>query len=62
MNSRHNYILGIVIGFEMMSYTVTEGTDPSVELCAVVVSGTLERDAIVVFSTGNATAFGLSTV
>ena len=58
----HNYILGILIGFEMASFTTTEGTDPSVEICAVVVNGTLERDAIVIFSTTNDTATGLSTL
>ena len=42
-------------------YNVTEGVDASVELCAVLTSGTLEREAVVVFSTtdGTATSGGL---
>ena len=42
-------------------YNVTEGVDASVELCAVLTSGILEREAVVVFSTtdGTATSGGL---
>ena len=47
---------GIFIGFGRTVYTTTEGTDPSVELCANVTSGSLGRDAIVLFSTSDGTA------
>ena len=43
-------------------YTATEGVDASVELCAVLVTGILERQTIVMFSTsdGTATSLGMS--
>ena len=40
-------------------YNVTEGADASVELCAVLTSGTLEREAVVTFSTSDGTATSL---
>ena len=54
------HILGVALGFEQISYTVTEGTDANVELCAIIFNGSLERAATVVFSTsdGNATSSG----
>ena len=54
------HLLGVAIGFEQISYTVTEGTDANVELCAIIFNESLERAATVVFSTsdGNATSSG----
>ena len=53
----------MTIGFEQTVYSVTEGMDASVEICAVVMSGELDRNAVVMFSTSNgaATAEGGST-
>lgn len=50
----------MTIGFERILYNATEGEDPSVELCAVLMTGTLEREAVVTFSTrdGSATSAG----
>ena len=48
--------LGVTIGFERTLYSTTEGEDPSVELCAVLITGTLEREAVVAFSTRDGTA------
>ena len=48
-------MLGVVIGFEQTVTTVQE-TDASVELCAVLIEGTLEREAVVTFSTSDGTA------
>ena len=50
----------VTIGFEEPQYSATEGTDPSVEVCALVLDGMLERDAIITFFTrdGTATSFG----
>ena len=58
------YSAGVVIGFEQTEYTVTEGTDTSLEICAIVMSGTLDRNAVVMFSTSNgaATTEGGSTL
>ena len=58
------YSVVVVIGFEQTEYTVTEGTDASLEICAIVMSGTLDRNAIVMFSTRNgaATTEGGSTL
>ena len=54
-------LLGVIIGFEQTVYSATEGVDASVEICAVLFAGTLEREAVVTFSTsdGTATAGGL---
>ena len=53
---------GVTIGFEQTVYNVTEGVDASVEICAVLTTGTLEREAVVTFSTsdGTATSIGMS--
>ena len=51
--------VGVTIGFEMTVYIATEGVDASVELCAVLTSGTLEREAVVTFSTSDGTATSL---
>ena len=58
--SHNYYFAGVTIGFEMIVYSATEGVDASVELCAVLVAGTLEREAVVMFSTsdGSATSGG----
>ena len=37
-------------------YNVTEGVDASVELCAMLTGGTLERETVVRFSTSDGTA------
>ena len=39
----------------MTVYSATEGVD-GVELCAVFLAGTLEREAVVTFSTSDGTA------
>ena len=45
------------IGFEQTLHTVTEGVDPFVELCAIVLGNVqLERDALVSFATRDNTA------
>ena len=46
----------MTIGFEQPQYSVTEGSDASVEVCAVVLDGTLEREVIVTFFTTDGTA------
>ena len=48
----------MTIGFEQTLYIVTEGVDASVEMCAIVMSGSLGREAIVTFLTtpGSATS------
>ena len=46
----------ITIGFEQILYTVDEGV--MVEVCTVVTSGTLERDAIIQLSSANDEAVG----
>ena len=57
-----NLLAGVTIGFEQTVYSATEGVDASVEICAVLTQGTLERETIVMFSTsdGTATALGMS--
>ena len=46
----------MTIGFEQTVYSATEGVDASVELCAVLLDGTLEREAVVTFFTSDGTA------
>ena len=48
----------MTIGFELLLYSVTEGSGTSVEfeVCAVVLEGTLEREVIVTFFTTDGTA------
>ena len=57
-----NLPAGVMIGFEQTVYSATEGVDASVEICAVLTQGILERETIVMFSTsdGTATALGMS--
>ena len=58
----HNvyFMSGVTIGFEAKINTVTEGPDSKVELCAVLLKGTLERQVTVMFITsdGSATSEG----
>ena len=56
-------LYSVVVGFEQTLYTATEGVDASVEICAVVMSGTLARNGLVTFSTidGSATSTGEPT-
>ena len=54
MTSFYNIVSGVVFGFEETFFPVIEGA--SVEICAVVTSGSLERDAIVIFSADSGTA------
>ena len=46
----------MVIGFEQILYTATEGSGASVELCAVLTMGTLKTEAIVTFFTSDGSA------
>ena len=57
----HRFSLtAVTIGFEHPQHTATEEIDASVEVCALVLSGTFEREVIVTFFTtdGNATSVG----
>ena len=47
---------GVTIGFDPVTYSVNEGL--SVEVCARIISGTLETDAIVTLSSSNGEAEG----
>ena len=47
---------GITVGFEETTYTVGEGR--VVEVCAIIVSGMLDRDAIAGLSSVNDEAVG----
>ena len=49
------FFTGVTIGVELPDYTVNEG-DGSVEVCAVIVSGTLERTLTFTLSTQDGTA------
>ena len=51
-------LTAVVIGLEETSFTVTEGEDPVVEVCAVVLEGELRRDVVVSLSTSDNTARG----
>ena len=46
----------MTIGFEQPQYSATEGSDASVEVCALVLDGALEREVIVTFLTTDGTA------
>ena len=50
----------MTIGFEQPQYSATEGIDASVEVCALVVDGALEREVVIdLFTTdGSATSAG----
>ena len=48
-------ITGITIGLENTTYTVTE-EDPFIEVCAVIIEGSLRRTANVTLSTSDLTA------
>ena len=47
---------GVTIGFERVTYSVEEGL--AVEVCASIISGTLEIDAVVALSICNDEAEG----
>ena len=55
------FILGISIGFELPRYTVNEG-DGSIEVCAVLTSGSLERTVTFTLSTGDDSAISTDPV
>ena len=48
---------GVVINIQSPSYTVIEG-NRSIEVCAEIVEGTLERMVVVILTTSNGTASG----
>ena len=50
----------MTIGFEQLQYSATEGSDASVEVCASVLDGVLEREFLVTLFTtdGSATSAG----
>ena len=50
----------MTVGFKLPQYSAPEGSDASVEVCALVLDGMLEREAKVTFFTtdGNATSTG----
>ena len=50
----------VTIGFERTMFTVVEGG--VVEVCAAILSGGLERNAIVSISSSDDTAVGMHTV
>ena len=47
---------GVTIGYDPETYSVNEGL--SVEVCARIIIGTLETDAIVILSSSNGEAEG----
>ena len=59
-NKMINVLAGVTVGFEQTVYSATEGVDASVEICAVLTQGTLEREAVVIFSTNDSKATALS--
>ena len=48
-----------MIGFEQTEYNVSEGNQ--VEVCAVLTSGTLEKDVLVFVNSSDGTANGIYT-
>ena len=53
--------LGIIVDFERSSYSVEED-DVSVEVCVIIVNGTLERSITLSLSANNGTALGIKKV
>ena len=47
----------MTIGFEIISYEMKEGT--TVEVCAIIVSGELDREAVITLSSSDGTAQGV---
>ena len=47
---------GVTIGFDPVTYSVEEGL--AVEVCARILSGTLEIEAIVILASGSGEAAG----
>ena len=54
-----NLLPGVTIGLERVTYNVTEGVG-TVEVCAVLLNGTLARNAVVTLSTLDDSATGKS--
>ena len=50
----------MTIGFEQIIYSVEEGD--TIEVCAIITSGSLERDAEVVVTSSDLTATGKTSV
>ena len=48
----------ILVGLKNTTYRVTEGTDGTVTICAVLEMGTLERSVLLTFSVLDGTATG----
>ena len=55
MNFKH-FLPAVTIGFEQPVHSATEGSDASVEVCASVHDGTLQRTVTVTFFTTDGTA------
>ena len=51
-------LTGVTIGLEEPTYTVNEG-DGTIEVCAVLTSGTLDRTVTVTLSTSDGSATGM---
>ncbi len=51
------FIAGVTIGLEETSFTVDEGE--LVEVCAILISGTLEKEVAVTLQTSDGTAIGM---
>ena len=49
----------VIIGFEQRLYIATEGPEPSIEVCVQLISGQLEREAVVTLVTSDESARGL---
>ena len=56
MKCMYGSVPGVTIGFDPVTYSVNEGL--SVEVCARIISGTLETDAIVALSSSDGEAEG----
>ncbi len=51
------FITGVTIGLEDTTFTVDEGE--LVEVCVILISGTLEREVTVTLQTSDGTAIGI---
>ena len=56
MKCKYGSLPGVTIGFDPVAYSVNEGL--SVEVCASIIVGTLETNAIVTLSSSNGEAEG----
>ena len=50
----------VSIGFQSLQFLTTEGSSATVEICAQIDAGTLERSVSVYISTANQTATGIA--